>query len=253
MFATILKRPIIALLNIRPVVLIMKKAMSKLPVEFLESVLYRSILRTKFPSLYASKQISRRENVWDYSLSVVGVDKKILFLEFGVHEGSSLAYFSSKIKNANSKLYGFDSFEGLPEKWGNKPVGKFSTKGVVPTVEDNRVSFVKGWFQDTLPSLNISALGFDAVLVHMDADLYSSTLFVLSQLWLKFNVVFVIFDEFINHEARALYNFVQSHPCSIEFLAYDYLLPARVVCKIIKSPGTNSIFVSSSRSSQAHE
>lgn len=224
----------------RPIVAFLKKTLPRLSVDFLEVVLYRSILRTKFSSLYASTQITKREDVWDYAVSIIGGDKKILFLEFGVWEGYSIKYFSSKMKNEKSILYGFDSFEGLPEDWGNKRAGTFSTQGIAPIVEDRRVSFVRGWFQNTLPPFVINGSEFDAILVHMDADLYSSTLFCLSQLWHKFDSFFIIFDEFLNHETRALYNFSQCFPCRIDFLAYDHPLPSRVFCKITRISGVGT-------------
>ena len=37
-----------------------------------------------------------------------------LWLEFGVASGISINYIS---RFTNDKVYGFDSFEGLPEKW----------------------------------------------------------------------------------------------------------------------------------------
>lgn len=71
----IAKRPVVALLSMRPIRSFLKKAGSRLPVDSLESILYRSILRTKFSSLYLSKQITKHEDVWDFSIATVGSDK----------------------------------------------------------------------------------------------------------------------------------------------------------------------------------
>lgn len=38
-----------------------------------------------------------------------------IFLEFGVHNGSSINFFA---KHYQKTIYGFDSFDGLPESWG---------------------------------------------------------------------------------------------------------------------------------------
>ena len=38
-----------------------------------------------------------------------------LFLEFGVYKGTSINFISSLIPD--KKIYGFDSFGGLPEEW----------------------------------------------------------------------------------------------------------------------------------------
>ncbi len=150
-----------------------------------------------------------------------------------MYKGTSIRYFASKFWNPESQFYGFNSFEGLPEAWANKTAGAFTRFGELPAMDDVRISLVKGWFQDTLPSFAIDASKFAAILVHMDADLYSSTLFVLSQLWQRLNSYYLLFDEFMNDEARALYNFLEAFPSQVEFLAHDDSInPQRVLCKI---------------------
>lgn len=99
---------------------------------------------------------------------------------------------------------------------------------------------MKEWFQNTLPSFAINGFEFDAVRVHMEADLYSSRLFALPQLRHKFDSFFIIFDEFLNHETRAPYNYSQCFPCHIEFLTYDHRLPMRVFCKVTRTAGASS-------------
>lgn len=39
----------------------------------------------------------------------------MLYLEFGVYKGESLRYWARELKHPDSKLHGFDSFEGLPK------------------------------------------------------------------------------------------------------------------------------------------
>jgi hypothetical protein len=52
-----------------------------------------------------------------------------------------------------SRLHGFDSFQGLPENWlPQRPAGCFSLQGLVSELHDDRVTFFKGWFEETLPS-----------------------------------------------------------------------------------------------------
>ena len=67
----------------------------------------------------------------------------------------------------------------------------FSTSGKTPQTNDTRVNFVKGWFQNTFDhaiklarQLNPNP---DEVVIHFDADLYSSTLFLLSKLHSEFD------------------------------------------------------------------
>ena len=52
--------------------------------------------------------------------------------------------------NKNSRIIGFDSFEGLNQPWAGNQIGAFSTNGEIPKTTDPRVSYVKGWFQNTV-------------------------------------------------------------------------------------------------------
>jgi len=217
----------------RAAVFIVARALARLPFGMLEAAIFRAALQRRFPDLLASEKIADRRDIWDFAIQQVGASQRVLFLEFGVYKGRSIAYFASKLPASESRFFGFDSFEGLPEDWSRKKAGKFSTAGAAPPVEDPRISFVKGWFQETLPVFSFEARDFDATIVHMDADLYSSTLFVLSELWRRLRSFYVVFDEFSPDEGRALYNFSQACPVSIEFLARDDdANPQRVFCRI---------------------
>jgi O-methyltransferase len=127
-------------------------------------------------------------------------DTAIIYLEFGVASALSFTWWLTNSKNKDSRFYGFDTFEGLPEDWGF-----FYKKGAmshgVTQLDDNRHQFIKGLFQDTLTNFieeNVVELKSEKrKIIHMDADLFSSTLFVLSQLYPylhKGDVI--IFDEF---------------------------------------------------------
>ena len=98
-----------------------------------------------------------------------------LFLEFGVMNGESINHLA-KIKS-HQKFYGFDCFTGLPEDWSEYyPKGHMKVN-IIPTVKKN-VELVVGLFQDTLlPFLekHKKPIAF----LHLDADLYSSTKYVL--------------------------------------------------------------------------
>jgi hypothetical protein len=70
-----------------------------------------------------------------------------LWLEFGVASGNTINYIS---KFTIDKVYGFDSFEGLPEKWRDGfDKGSFNRYGNLPRVNNN-VELIKGWFDETL-------------------------------------------------------------------------------------------------------
>jgi hypothetical protein len=155
----------------------------------------------------------------DFAANHVGVDSNLRYLEFGVHDGGSIRRFSSIFVNPDARFVGFDSFEGLPEAWGTMSAGHFSTGGQIPNIPDPRVEFIKGWFQDTTRTF-LPALKHDpkeVTLVHFDADLYSSTLFLLSALWWHIPEYFFIMDEFSGQEMAAVRNFVSAYPVDIEF------------------------------------
>jgi hypothetical protein len=113
------------------------------------------------------------------------VSKKICYIEYGVYQGYSLSYIANSNKNSDSIFIGLDSFEGLPEDWDTiMPKGFFNTGGKLPDIADKRVKIIKGWFQNTAHVLKsvISSREYETLIVHYDADLYSSTLFALSEI-----------------------------------------------------------------------
>ena len=121
-------------------------------------------------------------------------------------------------RNPLARFIGFDSFTGLPEAWLMHDRGAFSTNGVLPHFGDNRVEFVPGWFQNTVPD-RLKTLGRPQgpILVHYDADLYSSTLFLLTTLWHYIPEYYFMMDDFFWEDATALHDFSRSYPIDVEF------------------------------------
>ena len=202
------------------------------------------IVRSKFNYIFQTKCFDDRQILWSHLFEHIS-NSSLLFLEFGVWEGASVEYISSLNSNLTSHFVGFDSFEGLPSKWLGKNAGYFSTDGKVPQINDDRISFVKGWFQVTLPHfLSNNPYQFDELVVHYDADLYSSTLFCLAQISLVCMPYYAIFDEFTGDECRALYDYSLASGCSVEFLGYTLSsrsrLPNQVICRI-SPPNANTI------------
>lgn len=143
-----------------------------------------------------------------------------LWLEFGVFRGESLNFLAQRFRE---HLYGFDSFEGLPSRWGIEyRAGSFSTAGAAPEVGTN-VTLVRGLFSETLPPfLKIHPDGAVSFL-HIDSDLYESARVVLETLGPRIGVgTVIVFDEFCgalpDDEARAFREFVRSHRVRFEFL-----------------------------------
>ena len=129
-------------------------------------------------------------------------NKNSMYLEFGVFKGKSLNLFSKYLKIKNSKIYGFDSFEGLNEDWVGTRMTKnfFSNNGKVPKVNKNCL-IIKGRVQDTLDSFINNKKNLRINFLHMDLDTYPSTKFVLKKLK-KFliNDSIILFDELYNME-----------------------------------------------------
>ena len=87
-------------------------------------------------------------------------------LEFGVGSGESARLIAEYMP-----VIGFGSEEGLPEDWRPEfPKGAFA----FPLPEIDNAAIYEGWFDDVLPTFDFEALG-PVGLIHMDADLYSST------------------------------------------------------------------------------
>ena len=164
----------------------------------------------------------------------IGTDRPVRLLEFGVAQGGSIRRFARLFTHPDSRFTGFDSFRGLPEHWHDKAAGTFSTEGKTPATDDPRIEFVSGWFQDTLPGflarLPLSERADRTVLVHFDADLYSSTLFVLAMLWNVFDAYYFIADEMRLDEIVALYDFARAFPIQVEFYARSGSGPGVPMC-----------------------
>lgn len=130
-------------------------------------------------------------------------------LEFGVQTGTSLGYIAAKMP-----AVGFDSFSGLPEFW-RKGFPRGSLKQTkLPMIGNSRL--VIGWFEDTLPVFDFNTVD-PIALVHLDADLYSSTATALRWVGphLKPGTV-LVFDEWWgypdaeDHEQRAFKEYAEA-------------------------------------------
>lgn len=130
-----------------------------------------------------------------------------LALEFGVFEGRTLRLISEARNGAD--VYGFDSFQGLPETW-REGFAKGEFEVDAPPHIPGAV-LVPGWFDETLaPFLETHPGPID--FAHIDCDLYSSTVTVLNHIAPRLRVGSVLqFDEYFNYPGWE----------SGEFLAFD--------------------------------
>ena len=135
--------------------------------------------------------------------------KNGFWAEFGVFEGETLLLAAdglSKQKSFTGTIAGFDSFEGLPEKW-RKGVdqGRFSMsdhkynglQGRVPS----QVELYKGWFQNTIPDFNARHNGVPVAAIHHDGDLFLSTTITLQLLNDRIKPgTHMIFDQLVGYQ-----------------------------------------------------
>jgi hypothetical protein len=216
---------------------------TRIGVSTYERLMAHSVLLYQFDRLKSIPTFEKREALWAECLSrKLQESDRITYVEFGVHTGISITYFAQKNLNEDSVFIGLDSFEGLPEDWGVLPKGTFDVKGKVPQIDDSRVTFIKGWFQNTWDQLAAKLLKTERLIVHYDADLYSSTLFALSKIDSLKRPYIAIFDEFAGHEARALHNYLQSFSASVSFLGQIVVngYPIQVMCEIV--PNSARVF-----------
>ncbi|HVW40587.1 MAG TPA: class I SAM-dependent methyltransferase [Amycolatopsis sp.] len=156
----------------------------------------------------------------EYALTLV--DGEGMALEFGVFSGNTLKVIAAACEGR--EVYGFDSFDGLPEDWRTtQPAGTFAVDQV-PEVDGAEI--VVGLFADSLPGFLAEHPGPIAFL-HLDADLYSSTKTVLDLAGDRLRPgSIVLFDEYFNypgwerHEHLAWTEFVERTGIRFSYAGY---------------------------------
>ena len=124
-------------------------------------------------------------------------------LEFGTWQGLGIIYLSNIFENRNMKYIGVDSFEGLPDSSTIWKKGNFNdTKE--SNAKENILKFgkvnpenlflIKGWFDDPIVKEKLLEVCDDILLVHLDADLGSSTKIALE-----------LIEGFISNRSKPLY------------------------------------------------
>jgi hypothetical protein len=159
-----------------------------------------------------------------------------LYLEFGVGRGKSIRWIG---RHADRAVYGFDSFEGIPEYWNGNPIGAFAQKKL-PKVPDN-VQFEIGLFDRTLPAF-LDKHADPVAFLHVDCDLYSSTVTILDALGPRLQPgAVILFDEYYNfprwqqHEYKAFQEFVRTSGLKYEYIAYS-VTGQQVAAKVLENP-----------------
>jgi hypothetical protein len=142
-----------------------------------------------------------------------------LYMEFGVATGQSLTNIRARLA-PEIRLYGFDSFQGLPEEWNSFPIGAFatSTRVKLPNTE-----LIVGPFAETLSKFAEQHAHQHVSFMHVDCDLYSATQTVLGAFGKQMVPGSVIlFDEIFGYadyekyEYRAFMEFVRANAISYD-------------------------------------
>ncbi|MFZ0832676.1 MAG: class I SAM-dependent methyltransferase [Mycobacterium sp.] len=144
-------------------------------------------------------------------------------LEFGVATGTTLAIIADTVAGDRA-VFGFDSFEGLPETWRTGfETGEFAQQ---PPRDIPGATLVTGLFEDSLPAF-LAEHDEPVAFAHLDADLYSSTKTVLDLLGDRLAPdAVLLFDEFFNypgwqrHEYKAFQEFLARTSRTFEYLGY---------------------------------
>ncbi len=76
-----------------------------------------------FREQHACREAKDRDELFKLAHENVRPPGPVTYLEFGVHQGSSIKKWMELNTDGNSRFFGFDSFEGLPEEW-NQEKGK---------------------------------------------------------------------------------------------------------------------------------
>jgi len=182
------------------------------------------------------------KNAGFFLLNKVGRENIGDYLEFDVRRGISLHYMLCTLKLLklhNSRLFGFDSFEGMPvidlidSGWQSEAFindTQFSTRILsYKKIDWGRIFLIKGWFADTLSQkvalkYNIQKASF----IMVGCDTYSSTkqsLIFCEPLIKEIAVVF--FKNWLNENEnvkKAFKEFLEENP-HLKAVKYDSYEP----------------------------
>lgn len=151
-------------------------------------------------------------------------------VEFGVWHGTTLRIIR-EFCDTDCEVFGFDSFEGLPEAWEGTDLGKgfFALdENEIPQIENT--TLIKGFFEDSLPDF-IKKYGHkQCALIHIDCDLYSSTKTILKYMTPSIGSgTIIVFDEWFYNgsmlfnkcEQLAFYEWVINNNIDFDFIPID--------------------------------
>jgi SAM-dependent methyltransferase len=166
--------------------------------------------------------------------------------EFGVFQGLSLRAMSEN--QPHRRFHGFDSFLGLPEPWRRSAnstyeAGHFSTD-CLPVIDCINVKILPGFFDESVP-VWLNSIYEPLALIHIDADLYSSAIYILMALdHLIVPGTVIVFDELCDWreinvypnweegEWRALKEWMQARERKVRLLSRGANFSASVIVAV---------------------
>tara|TARA_Y100000994_G_scaffold249073_1_gene258919 strand:+ start:1816 stop:2529 length:714 start_codon:yes stop_codon:yes gene_type:complete len=172
------------------------------------------------------------------------------YLEFGVFTGSSFNYAIKANKQiekifgkTNCEFIGFDSFQGFGKVNDEDRHPGFTddifsvneekiTKNIIKTARGQKISLIKGFYQDTIKNKKPSDLNIQkkARVVMIDCDLKESTQLALDFIRPSIQQgTIILFDDFLDYkgdinkgEYGAFKEFQESNPTILFRRAFDY-------------------------------
>lgn len=173
---------------------------------------------------YAEGGGGGRLELLEVALSLVKIDG--FHAEFGVYRGETFTFLADRIDQV---IYGFDSFEGLPEDWFlGVGKGAFSLNGERPELKTFQGNFrlVKGWFAQTIPMFRDQVPG-PAAFLHIDCHLHASAKAIFDGLGDRIvpGTVLVI-DKYLNypgwqnHTFKAFQAFCEARRIKYRYVAF---------------------------------
>jgi len=180
------------------------------------------------------------------------------YFEFGVYNGTSLIQMHRVLKSLgleHMRLFGFDSFEGLPREASDDDAGHWRpgsfksehefTMQVLRSARINleRVFLTKGFFESTLtPELRSQHRMTKASLIMIDCDMYLSAKTALEfSAPLIVDETVIVFDDWFPlanrnlGEKRAFDEFLQAHPY-FKVKELGTYLPYGKIFAVVRSP-----------------
>lgn len=179
------------------------------------------IIRSKMPNAVA---FSDRFSLLKFATEKARVSGE--YAEFGVYMGRSINYLADILQH---EIHGFDSFQGLPENWRKGLAkGSFSVENASNLAFKENVRLWIGLFEESIPKFIDFSDVHRMAFLHIDCDLYSSTVTVFKKLgpYIGSGTV-IVFDEYFGYEGwregeyKAFREFARETQIDFEYIGFN--------------------------------